>query len=738
MTARPRFGWSFALAASAFALVVVSVHVVRLVEPLGVDQGLFACFARWVPRGWLPYRDIFDSKPPLFLYTYALAALAPGGDVLRGIGWMDGVFLAGSLVTTYVVGKRLWGSWAGLACAAALFLGLWSPAWGGFWSRAQAEELLALPMIASAWFAWRAIERHPLATVAGLLAGICGLYKIPSMAIGGAWIAAWLLTLPRRAALRRIALLACGAAVPWILAGLWFEAHHAFGDFVEGVFVYHRYNAAFIAPPWFQVLRDFVVTMVTRAPVLLVAAAAGIHDLARRRARELRWLGPWIACTMLAIVLQRQLAGYHYLLAMPALAFAAGHGVASLGRTLVEREGRPRRLAAAVLVVIAAFLARDVTTWAHAYGPDALATIGRLPRDAYLRTIQPGSFSMATEEEAARYVRARTAPGDGILVWGLSPGIYALADRHPVTRYPFHKILMTDAPLSRMWPGLDDRRARFMKKLRADPPAYVLVGRGDVNGFEPEDSMSSMRGFAPLREMIERDYTQETTIGRFVVFHRSAAAREGSAAGGSAQFDPLAGVHLAPVAVDWNRPLPVTPPRGVAAQGYVGSAACDPCHSTIETSFARHSMARSGLRPLASLDARWLASVFDAGGSTWITHPRSGLSYRPRREGDRYFIDEALRAPDGSSVSTWTEPLTMSLSAGSYGMSFYFKQGNRYYQAPIDYYAKLGRWDVDAGAAAGSDFRFSKALATSCISCHSDYPHRLAGSDEVFVDPMPT
>jgi hypothetical protein len=29
------------------------VFAIRIVEPLGPDQGLFACFARWLPRGFL-------------------------------------------------------------------------------------------------------------------------------------------------------------------------------------------------------------------------------------------------------------------------------------------------------------------------------------------------------------------------------------------------------------------------------------------------------------------------------------------------------------------------------------------------------------------------------------------------------------------------------------------------------------------------------------------------------------
>jgi hypothetical protein len=512
---------AFGVALALFASLVAYLHIIRLVEPLGVDQGLFACFARWVPRGWLPYRDIFDSKPPLFLYSYALAALVPG-DVVRAIWWVEGVWLLASLSVAYAVVARVWSRPAGLACAALLFFGLWSPAWGGFWSRAQAEELLALPMLGAAWFAWRAIDHQRFATLAGVLAGVCGLYKIPSLAIAGAFAFTWLLTLPRGAFARRAILLTCGVAVPWVIVSAWFAAQHALLDFATGVFVYHRYNAAFISPPWSDVFVGFTRTMVTRASFLLVAAALGLRSMVvHGERRALCWVAPWIAFTMAAVILQRQLADYHYLLVMPPLAVAGAYGlVASSRDARAAADPNDRWLAITGLVVLVALGAREAAAWVRAYAPDAQATTGALSREAYLRQIQMGNYSTADEEAAARYIDAHSGASEGILVWGLSPGLYAIADRHPVTRFPFHKILMTDAPLSRMWPGLEERRADFMARLAADPPSYILVGHGDRNGFEPQDSFTSMTRFAELRELIARSYREETQIGHFVVFHR--------------------------------------------------------------------------------------------------------------------------------------------------------------------------------------------------------------------------
>jgi hypothetical protein len=505
----------------AAALLVLAFALIawfRSVEPLGLDQGLFACFARWVPRGWLPYRDLFDSKPPLFLYAWSLAALVPG-DLPLAAWRLEALWLSATLLVAYTLARRIWTAGTALLVATLLLVGLWSPGWGGYWSRAQAEELLVLPLLGAAAFARTALERERHAFHAGLLTGVAGLFKIPSMAAGGAWLLLWWIRLPARAALRRGARLALGASLPWLLAAAWFAAHGALGDFYRAVFVYHRHNAAFIAPPWSSVFAGFLREMLTHAALLLFAAACGLVVLFRRRAPEAWWLAGWIVTTLAAVILQRQLAGYHFLLTIPALAFAAGFGVNALFSALGP-SGRPRLLAAALLLVAALLTARTTATWWTAYAPAARHRLGILDRAAYLAQLQPRGFSSATEEAAAAYLRGRTSPTDGIFVWGLSPGIYALADRHPTTRHPFHKILFTEAPLSRMIPGLDERRRQLIERLTTDPPSYILLGRGDRNGFEPEDSVTSMMKFPALREILKTRYQPETEIGRFVLARR--------------------------------------------------------------------------------------------------------------------------------------------------------------------------------------------------------------------------
>jgi hypothetical protein len=519
VTADSRTRLGFRVAVAVLVAWFVSMTVVRMGEPFGMDQGCFACFARWLGRGWLPYRDVFDSKAPLFVYSWTLVAAIPG-SIEHAAWWFEAVWLAATLGVAYFVAARTWGRGAGLAAAALLFAGLWSPAWGGYWSRAQSEELLAIPMMLSAWLALRAVDRAPLAFWAGVLGGIAGCFKIPSMAILLAWVITWIVHVPVRELPGRVARLVAGAALPWALVLAWFAAHHATRDLVDAVFVYQRHHARYIAPPWGAVFGGFTSTIVFQATLLLVAAAGGLVLLARRRSVEATWLGAWTLATMAAIVAQRQLASYHYLLAMPPLALAGAYGLAEIG-ALAKGAGRPRAIAAAAGVALVLLGAREAISWWRTYSPDAAYLAGRLPREVFLRGFAPQGYA-ATEEDAARYLREHSSPSDGVLVWGLSPGIYALADRPPATRYVFHKLLVTDAPVSRMWPGLDGRRAAFMDRLRAQPPLYVLVGRGDANGFET-DSYTALMRFGDLHEFVQQGYHVETTIGRFLVYRRGAA-----------------------------------------------------------------------------------------------------------------------------------------------------------------------------------------------------------------------
>ncbi len=513
-----RVSLTFWLILAVVVLLFLFVWTTRSVEPLGMDQGLFATFGQEVLDGELPYRDVWDSKPPAILYTYPLAYLL-FGRTPDSIWLFEGIWLLATALAAFGLARRLWGSAEGLAAATLTLVGLWAPGFGGYWGRAQAEEFLALWLLLAAWMALKAEGRIVWALLAGFFCGLAGLYKVPAMALCAAWPIYWWAS-TRRGALVRTVLMGFGAAAVWVGAWLWFALHGASAEFVEAVFRYNTYYAGIIAQgkSLGGVLVSQCTTLATAIPTALIAGLAGFVLLGIDRRKDLYFVGPWFLLLFLAVTAQRQLAGYHFLLIVPALALSAGYGLTALLRRAKDRSTAMRRVAQLVVVVLGMTTIWEIGEWNAEYAKDAAHRFGRMERAEYLQSFGGGAFSPAGEEAAAEYIKAHSEPSDTVLVWGLSPGIYALSQRKPATRYPFHHLLLTNSPLSSAFPDLQQRRKAFMERLKAKSPAVILVGSGDRNGFEPEDSYTQMVRFPEFRAFLFGGYEEQEAIGRFRVF----------------------------------------------------------------------------------------------------------------------------------------------------------------------------------------------------------------------------
>lgn len=519
-------GRAFWLLAAGVVGLFLFLQVLRSAEPLALDQGLFACFGRWILDGWLPYRDMWDQKPPALLHTYALAFALFGVRV--GAVWaLEGIWLALESLLAFLLARRLWGRWAGLFAALFLFTGLWAPQWQGYWSRAQGELWLALPVLGAAWFALEARERPFAAFWAGCLMGLAGMYKMPALALAAAWPWCWIPGGRLGGWVRRGLWLSAGVLVPWALAFGYFAARGGAGEFYEAVFVFPRIFHAVTGEfrHWSHVIEWVPIGVAMGVPTALLAALVGLGRLALRRDRLLLWLAPWLVLPVVVVIIQGQMANYHYLLTIPSIAVAGGCGVALLVSSLQARGAAWRRWAAAgALVALLVSGGTELQRWMSFYDADAGYVFGDLDRHNYLVRMRQGSFLPSVEDEMARYVDAHSGKGEGLLVWGLGPGIYFLADRHPVTRYPFHHMFLTGERLSVAIPGLEGRQRTFLERIERDPPALILVGRGDVNPFEREDSYAQMVKFDAFRRFVAEHYTLAKEFPRYIVYRRRSPA----------------------------------------------------------------------------------------------------------------------------------------------------------------------------------------------------------------------
>ncbi len=90
----------------------------------------------------------------------------------------------------------------------------------------------------------------------------------------------------------------------------------------------------------------------------------------------------------------------------------------------------------------------------------------------------------------------------------------------PATRYLFHHVLLTDAPISLWLPGLEERRRRFLQGLAENKPAFILVGLRDPNIMEPRDSHRQLRRFPALYAFVLKHYVADHSRPGLQVYRR--------------------------------------------------------------------------------------------------------------------------------------------------------------------------------------------------------------------------
>lgn len=482
-----------ALAAGIVLTLLVRIPAFRF--PLDQDCGEYSyCAMRWAAGG-LPYRDVWDHKPPLIYLAYrgifAVTGSAPAivAPALR-VGAM--VCDAATALALFALVRRLLGAWHGVAAATAfgLFSGMPGMQLEAFQPERLTTLLAVLGLLATSSYvrSWR--YRH--AALAGLWIGLGIAAKQIAAPIGLlAWVWATAEALrapgPGRQAWGRVAahsgLMAAGAVLPYALFAGYFALRGAFAAFWECTYTYnvlyateHRQGALL------GQVRRLVMTKLFDHAFLWLTAGAGIA-LALRRPAERRGglviLG-WVLAAFLGLFLPGQFAHYYYL---PTLApLAAGSAVALAALWQLGRAPGLRRLIAAgvgaVLLAMVAFAAK------RGYGE-------------YKLVLDPGQPNQVIAR-LAQHLRAETQPSDPIFLFGGRPQVYALAGRPAPTKYLFN--FSYQVPLSRAYLFQDAVRAEILAGLRQHRPAFVIVAITEKRELE---------GFAELAQYLAGHYDEQ-------------------------------------------------------------------------------------------------------------------------------------------------------------------------------------------------------------------------------------
>lgn len=429
----------------------------------GRDSSLFLYVAQRVNEGGLPYRDVWDHKPPLIFYFDVI------GLTLAGLG-VPGVAFVEFATLLVAASVGFWALRRTLGLLPAIFGTIaWTTAIPLMLNGGNRPEEYAWPFqfgaIALYLSERRAGPSRSRWVAIGLLAGFASLLK-PT--ILGVWAAIYLAELGRAWQLRSVSAIAwpallgtVGGLAVVIPAGAYFVANGAFNDLVDQVI---RFNVEYsrASPSDYLVALAQGVKLTTISGLLPIALAGWVMALTGlARGSAPAPARPLLTVAVLALPIDFALASAtgrpyaeYFLACLPTLGILAAVALSS-ARPALERA------AARLGMPPAGFVAGVV-----ALGAVLLASA--IPALVDYRHTQGPTDQERTRSQATAYVIDHTAAADHVLFWGGEAGLNYTTGRRAPTRYAYQYALYMH---NYQRPAQIDE---LLSALQSDLPALIV------------------------------------------------------------------------------------------------------------------------------------------------------------------------------------------------------------------------------------------------------------------------
>jgi 4-amino-4-deoxy-L-arabinose transferase-like glycosyltransferase len=505
----------------------------------GRDQGIYAVVGRAIMHGGVPYREVWDFKPPgiHFLFALARAILGPAPWAIRVIEaacWATVPLCFARFVARHG-GNPLLGVLGGV-------LATYIEVRAEYWHTAQPESfggvflVWALTLVTTAGktlVVERDLWRWGLA---GLLFGAAGLLKPPLGAGLIPLFAVWLvdrmggLEAGRRVRPIGALVLAAlvGAAAPVAITLAFFVRRHGLGDLTDVLFRFTPHYTALgggLRRVPANILRATLELLAYFSPMLAVAPLAftALLDAKRREQIGVRSVAAIAFFPWLGIALQAKFFPYHYEGCLPFVCLLA---VAVYARAVdwLERRGpRPMVRRAAVLLVVCGFCAFGEYINPKSFFWDRVSMrLDALAHPARREQLQDamtseGDVRSVENRRLSDWLRATTTASASVFIWGFEPVVYDSSRRRCASRYVYNVA-------QRLSWSHEASCATLKRDLEADPPVAVAVESedrfADVTG-NTQDSAEAIAACAWFPAWLSGNYSREWASAKFTVYRRT-------------------------------------------------------------------------------------------------------------------------------------------------------------------------------------------------------------------------
>ncbi|MBN1438548.1 MAG: glycosyltransferase family 39 protein [Anaerolineales bacterium] len=467
------------------------------------DSGAFLYTGWRMQEGEVPYRDVWDHKPPLIYFINA-AGLTLGGGSAWGVWALEWISLGAACLLAYRLLKQTFGPWPAGICLPLMLGAFFVLAMGGNLATEYALPMQFACLFLAAGMGDDRPERGRMFLL-GILGGCLFLLKQNLIGIPAIVAAYRILSSLRRkqgiSALRETGYAAAGAALAFLPALGYFAVHGALTDLWDAAFRYNFFYAETgVAAAGKSVVRGLEAVSEAGFGILgWIGWSAGAWLWARGNG-IFRTSGGWLKAALFALPVELLLAAlpgrvetHYYLSLLPAFSVFAALALWALLRGARFHElSFPARLAGA-----------------------ALLSAGLFAASAPAMVTQAGACRANDYSDVTDYLRANSTAQDGVLFWGAEAGLNFATQRASPTRYAYLY------PLYHSGYAQEADAARFFAGVRADPPLWIVDTKNPVTPFLEIPAGGAAQ--AEFREWFEGNYAFAAEIHGWRFYRRKSS-----------------------------------------------------------------------------------------------------------------------------------------------------------------------------------------------------------------------
>ncbi|MBI2309463.1 glycosyltransferase family 39 protein [Candidatus Collierbacteria bacterium] len=477
-----------------WVLVLALFMLVRwnsITAPFERDEGEYAYSAWLLRNGARPYVDSFLQKPPMIVYTYALAQAIDENSV-----WpprmLASLFSLATIVLVSLITRRDFGEKAGVAAAIILVPMLMIPPLSPF--AANTEHFMLLPLMGT--IAIAVIHRRDKHLWPWFLAGSLGMFSVlykpialpPLLFMFIVWaIENYILSRSIINTLHQLMVAILGAeAVAAITLGYFFLTN-SIGELWKTVVVFNRYYVESYGFTFFALLRLFRLFL-AQWWMLFFLTFCFFCFLPRRW-----WYYAGLFFTSLLSVAPAPFEHY-FLLLMPFWAILAAVSIARLAKLSNELfDPHPSNSVQTVSLYLLTFLTVGLILW-----PSRgffLLSPSQLTSTFYWGPEHPFVESQIVGE----HLKAATKSTDKVFVAGSEAQILFYAQRRSASRFVITFPLNIDTPLR------EEYQRQAIDELTTFPPAAIVLSRRATSNLWNSGSPRIFVDY--LNKVLQDEYT---------------------------------------------------------------------------------------------------------------------------------------------------------------------------------------------------------------------------------------